>query len=157
MTTGIPHYDALTAIAAMITGLSSGSPPPITGLTGGVVLQEMPWYEKGLEECVLPFISISPFGQEESADWTVQTDTLSYPIFIAIIAQPGLDQLSNHLNWRYQILRRIRNASFSPAIAQSYQITPKPGPICDPVAWRERKLWVSTMTAMCAIYTSRSG
>ena len=54
------HFDTLTAIKALIDGLS------LPGLTGGTLIQEVSTYLDGTKR--LPFVSISPYGPEKLGD-----------------------------------------------------------------------------------------
>jgi hypothetical protein len=135
------HYDALTAIKTLIDGLS------LSGLDGGVVIQEVAWHEKGVTNTTLPFISVSPFGSESTGDANSNEDEVGYPILIAILASPCATELETRLGWRQKIRRRLRNASLY-GQARNFNLIPEPLACVDLAAWR-LKLFGSAIVVRC--------
>jgi len=130
------HYDTLNKLKTIIDGLS------LSGVT--TVVRPVWQHQKG---DTLPIVTISPFGPEESDDWTNQEDEVGYPCLIAIIAQPDDTTLETLLGWRQKIRRQLRNRKLdSVALPQQYNIIPRPLACVDQQAWM-KGLYVSGIVA----------
>lgn len=124
------HYDAMTALKTLIEGAS------LSGLSStGVLIQEVAEHDEKRLGTILPFISISPYGQETTEDANINEDGVGYPILIGIVAAPDATALETRLGWRQKIRRRLWNRSLS-GLTMNYNIKPEPLPIVDPAAWR---------------------
>ena len=130
------HYDSMTAVKAVIDGLS------LTGLTGGTVIQEVVTYQDG--QYPLPFISISPYGPERIGDELNDRDGVYYGIAVCIVAKTDVSSLERRLAWRQSIRRHLHNTSLS-GLGQNYNINIEPGNVVETKAWFDRNAFVSGM------------
>ena len=128
------HFDTLTAITSLIGGLS------LTGLAGGVVIQEVATYQDGAT--TLPFISVSPYGPEKLGDELNDRDGCYYGVLVALIAKPDVNSLETRLGWRQSIRRKLNNSSIA-GLGQNYKLTVEPGNAVEPRAWFDRNAFVS--------------
>jgi hypothetical protein len=141
------HFDTITVIQATIQALN------LTGLNGGVIVQEVSNYQDG--QSVLPFVSICPYGPEVMGDELNDRDGVYYGTAVFIIAQPQVTSLEQRLGWRQSIRRNLHNQAISdliakyslpnPAMPMNYQLLVEPGAVVEPKAWLERKAFVSGM------------
>lgn len=140
------HFDLMTAINEMIDGLD------FDWLSDtGAIIQEAWSYQQGVQQ--LPFISISPFGQEVSEDWTDSEDMTHYPTLVAIIGKTSSATLEERLGWREQLLRRFRNRDF-PEFVENFNTIPKPLNIVDRDAFKDG-MFVSAILVMSMCDTAR--
>ena len=128
------HFDTLTAIKALIDGLS------LPGLTGGTLIQEVSTYLDGTKR--LPFVSISPYGPEKLGDELNDRDGAYYGVLVEIIAKPDVTSLETRLGWRQTLRRTLNNHSIA-GLGQNYQLTVEPGNVVEPRAWFDRNAFVS--------------
>lgn len=128
------HFDTITAIKAIIDGLS------LQGLTGGTVIQEVATYHDGT--VTLPFVSISPHGPEQLGDELNDRDGAYYGVLVAIIAKPSVNNLETRLGWRQTLRRNLNNRSID-QLGQNYKLTVEPGNTIEPQAWFDRNAFVS--------------
>lgn len=139
------HYDSIVAIQSVIGALS------LTGLTGGVVIQEVCEYLDGQQ--TLPFISISPYGPEREGNELNSQDGTYYGIAVCIVGKRSPTSLEQRLAWRQSIRRNLNNKSFSTLAAQysltlsvsplNYNLTVEPGNVVEPKAYFDRDAFVS--------------
>lgn len=141
------HYDAITAIKAIIDGLS------LSGLTGGTAIQEVADYED--RQQTLPFISISPSGPEKMGDELNDRDGCYYGVLVAIIAKQNVTSLEQRLGWRQSMRRHLHNASL-PGLGQNYNLQVEPGPVVEPGAYFDRKAFVSTFVVRASFQEPRT-
>jgi hypothetical protein len=128
------HYDTLTAIKAVIDGLS------LTGLTGGTVIQEVATYQDG--STALPFVSISPYGPERLGDEMNDRDGCYYGVLVAVIGKPDVNSLESRLGWRQTMRRNLNNHAIA-GLGQNYNLKVEPGNAVEPRAWFDRNAFVS--------------
>jgi hypothetical protein len=139
----------MTAIKTLIDGLS------LTGLTGGVVIQEVADHKQNAGMTTLPFISVSPYGPEQSGDENSNQDGAYYGILVAIIANPDINSLEARLGWRQKIRRKFRNNSLA-GMPDNYNLIPEPGNVVEPSAWFNRNLFVSGIVVRAFFQEARS-
>lgn len=153
------HYDAMSVIVGTIQGLN------LTGLTGGVVLQEVATYQDA--QLPLPFISVSPYGPEQIGDELNDRDGCYYGILVAIIAKPNVNLLEQRLGWRQSIRRQLKNVSLSDLITkynlpantnlgQNYNLDVEPGPCVESKVWFARNGFVSGMVVRARFQEPRT-
>lgn len=143
------HYDSITAIKAVIDALS------LSGLTGGTVIQEVATYQDG--QSVLPFISISPYGPEQTGDETNFQDGCYYGVLVAIIAKPDVNALETRLGWRQSMRRKLNNQTFyAVGGPNNYNIKVEPGNVVEPRAYLDRNGFVSGFVVRCFFQEPRS-
>ena len=141
------HFDAMTAIQAIIESLS------LTGLTGGAVIQEVATYLDG--STTLPFVSISPYGPEKLGDELNDRDGAYYGILVTLIAKPDVTALETRLGWRQTMRRHLNNASIT-GLGQNYNLQVEPGNAIDPQAWFDRSAFVSEFVVRAFFQEPRS-
>lgn len=127
------HYDMLTAVKAIIDGLS------LSGLTGGTVIQEVATYQDA--DRTLPFVSISPYGPEKLGDEFNDRDGAYYGVLVAIIAKSDVTALETRLGWRQTMRRNLNNHQLSGG--QNYNLEVEPGNVVEIRAWFDRNAFVS--------------
>ena len=128
------HFDSLTAIRSVIQGLS------LTGLTGGVVIQEVTTYLDGSQ--ILPFISISPYGPEKMGDELNDRDGVYYGVAVCIVGKPDVTSLEQRLSWRQSLRRNLNNRAIG-GLGMNYNLKVEPGNVVEPRAWFDRNAFVS--------------
>lgn len=141
------HYDTLTAIKAVVDGLS------LNGLTGGTVIQEVATYQDG--SASLPFVSISPYGPERLGDELNDRDGCYYGVLVAIIAKPDVNSLETRLGWRQSMRRNLNNRSI-PDLGQNYNLKVEPGNAVETRAWFDRNAFVSGFIVRACFQEPRS-
>lgn len=132
------HYDSLTFCKTSIEALS------LSGLTGGVVIQEVPNYKDGT--IALPFVSVSPWGRElNPTTGPVSLNEKGYGVLVAIVASPDVNALETRLYWRQRIFNKLIHRVDSGD--RNYNMEIEPANAVDVKAFLERGLFVSAMVA----------
>ncbi len=141
------HYDTMLIIKAAIQALN------LTGLTGGVIFQEVANYQD--LQSTLPCVSVAPYGAEELDDAFNDRDKVVYGTGVFIVANRDVTSLKQRLSWRQYIRRSFYNTSLNDVITRfslsntplgtNYQLKVEPGAAVEPQAWLNRKAFVSGM------------
>ena len=143
------HFDSMAAIQTIITGLS------LTGLTGGVVIQEVANYQD--KKVTLPVVSISPYGPEVISDQNNYQDGVDYPILVAIIGNKDITALEQRLAWRQKMRRNLYNRNLSSVVnSYSYSLSLKPGNVIEPKAWFDKDAFISGFIVMAQFQEPRT-
>ncbi len=129
------HYDSMVALKARYESLN------LTGLTGGVIFQELFTYQD--ENLALPFVSISPFGPEKTGDETSYRDGFWPGILVGIVGPLSVNDLELRLSWREKLIRASMNFAFT-SIPDHYTTKVEPGNAIEWGPFMTRKLYVST-------------
>lgn len=130
------HYDSMVKIKELIEALN------LTGLTGGVVIQEVAEYQDG--KIPIPFISISPYGAEDVDSQTNYEDGVNYKILVAIMAKPDVNSLEDRLAWRQKLRRSLYNRDLTTlGTGRSYSMSLRMGNVIEPSLYLARKGCVS--------------
>lgn len=151
------HYDSMVAIQSVINAMS------LTGLTGGVVIQEVCTYLDGQQ--ALPFISISPYGPEKIGDELNYEDGCYYGIAVVIIGRKSVTSLEQRLGWRQSIRRNFNNQAFNTLAAKysislavsalNYNLTVEPGNVVEPRAYFDRDAFASGLVIRASFQEPR--
>lgn len=143
------HYDALVAIKAIIDGLA------LTGLSGGVKIQEVAEYQDG--QSVLPFVSVSPYGPEDLSSQTNFEDGVDYGVAVAIFAVPDVNSLETRLGWRQKMRRNLYNHNITTSVpGECYSMLIKPKNVVEPMLWNNRRGFCSAFIVMVQFQEPRT-
>lgn len=139
------HFDTITVLAATVTALN------LSGLTGGVVIQEVATFQDG--QIPQPFVSISPYGPETTGDELNDRDGHYYGTAVVILAQNDASLLETRLGWRQTLWRAFNNRSLTdlielyslglPSLGQNYLLKVEPSNAIESQAALDRKGFVS--------------
>lgn len=140
------HYDTMTAIKSIVDALS------LPDLNASVV-QEVAEYQDGQQS--LPFVSISPYGPEQTGDELNDRDGIYYGTLVCIIGKKNVTSLEQRLSWRQSIRRKLNNTSLS-SLGMNYNLKIEPGNVVEPRPFFERAAFVSGMIVRAFFQEPRS-